>query len=258
VALALLLTVTHSSLTSSESSTGGDTDHAPLTASVPSNKGGPSSVANEATVGTIKGVVKLEGTPPPNKELNLGTCTSETKGPVYADTVLVKDGKLQNAFVYVKKGLESYKGGSVPSEPIVLDQKGCLYRPHVIGAQVGQKVVFLNSDPVLHNVRTVADVNATFNEMMQTKDTRLTKVFDKEEVPVRAKCDVHPWMSAFLGVVPHPFHAVSNEAGEITLQNVPEGEYEIEAWHEAFGRQSQKVKVEARKTVQLVLTFKAP
>lgn len=257
IALALLLTATHSALTSSESTTaGGDVDHAPLTASTPSNKGGPEKVANEAVVGVVKATVRLEGAPPPNKELNLGTCTTETKGPAFADTVLAKDGKLQNAFVYVKKGLESYKGPPAPAEPIVMDQKGCLYRPHVIGAQVGQKVVFLNSDPVLHNVRTVADVNATFNEMMQTKDTRLTKTFDKEEVPVRAKCDVHPWMSAFIGVVPHPFHAVTGDAGEITLQNVPEGEYEIEAWHEAFGRQSQKVKVEARKTAQLTLTFK--
>jgi plastocyanin len=259
-ALAILLTATHSSLTASESSTssGGDSSAStPLTASTPSSRGGPDKVANEAVVGTIKGVIKLEGTPPPNKELNLGTCTSETKGPVFADTVLAKDGKLQNAFVYVKKGLESYKGASAPAEPIVMDQKGCLYRPHVIGAQVGQKVVFLNSDPVLHNVRTVADANATFNEMMQTKDTRLTKTFDKEEVPVRAKCDVHPWMAAFIGVVPHPFHAVSSETGEVTFQNVPEGEYEIEAWHEAFGRQTQTVKVEPRKIAQLTITFKA-
>lgn len=261
-ALAILLTVTHSALTSSESSTSADGESSmagqQLSASTPSSKGGPEKVANEAVVGTVKGVIKLEGTPPPNKELNLGTCTTETKGPVYADTVLVKDGKLQNAFVYVKKGLEGYKGATTPTEPIVMDQKGCVYRPHVIGAQVGQKVIFLNSDPVLHNVRTVADANATFNEMMQTKDTRLTKVFDKEEVPVRAKCDVHPWMAAFIGVVPHPFHAVSSEAGEVTFQNVPEGEYEIEAWHEAFGRQTQKVKVEARKTAQLAITFKAP
>src|SRR5690606_36970586 len=103
-ALAILLTVTHSSLTSSDSATSaGDTDNTPLTASTPSSKGGPDQVANPATVGTIKATVRLDGTPPPNKELNLGTCTSETEGPVYADTVLVKEGKLKSAFVYVKK-----------------------------------------------------------------------------------------------------------------------------------------------------------
>jgi plastocyanin len=259
-ALALLLTVTHSSLTSSTSSSAGVDPAAstgPLAASEPSSKGGPKQVANESVVGSLKGTVRLDGTPPANKELNVGTCTTENKGPVHADTVLARDGKLQNAFVYVKKGLEAYKGPAAPEEPIVMDQKACVYHPHVIGARVGQKVVFLNSDPVLHNVRTVADQNAPFNDMMPTKDMRLAKTFDKEEVMVRAKCDVHPWMSAFVGVVPHPFFAVSNEAGEISLQNVPEGDYELEAWHEAYGRQTQKVKVEARKSAQVAFTFRA-
>jgi uncharacterized membrane protein/plastocyanin len=258
-ALAILLTATHSSLTSSSSSAGVDpvASTGPLSASEPSNAGGPKQVANESIVGNVKAVVLLQGTPPPPKELNLGTCTTESKGPVYADTVMAKGGKLQNAFVWVKKGLDSYKGPAAPEEPIVMDQKGCVYHPHVIGARVGQKIVFLNSDPVLHNVRTVADVNAPFNDMMPTKDMRLAKTFDKEEVMVRAKCDVHPWMAAFVGVVNHPFFAVSNEAGELTLQNVPEGEYEVEAWHEAFGRTQQKLKVEARKTAQLTFTFRA-
>jgi uncharacterized membrane protein/plastocyanin len=258
--LAVLLTVTHSSLTSSSSSSSaGDpaASTAPLSATEPSSTGGPKQVANESSVGNLKGTVRLDGTPPPNKELNVGTCTTNTMGPVHADTVLAKDGKLQNAFVWVKKGLESYKGTAAPEEPVVMDQKGCVYHPHVVGARVGQKVVFLNSDPVLHNVRTVADQNAPFNDMMPTKDMRLAKTFDKEEVPVRAKCDVHPWMSAFVGVVPHPFFAVSNAAGEIDLQNVPEGDYEIEAWHEAYGRQSQKVKIEARKTARVSFTFRA-
>lgn len=257
--LAVLLTVTHSALTSSSSSSGVDpvASTGPLTPSEPSSTGGPKQVANESIVGKVKGTVRLDGTPPPPKELNLGTCTTESKGKVLSDTVLVKDGKLQNAFVWVKKGLESYKSLAAPEEPIVMDQKGCLYHPHVIGARVGQKVVFLNSDPVLHNVRTVAETNAPFNDMMPTKDMRLAKTFDKEEVMVRAKCDVHPWMAAFVGVVNHPFFAVSNEAGEFDLTNVPEGEYELEAWHEAFGRQSQKLKVEARKTATVAFTFRA-
>ena len=105
----------------------------------------------------------------------------------------MKDGKLQNAFVWVKNGLGSYKGPEVPAEPIVMDQKGCLYHPHVIGARVGQKVVFLNSNPVLHNVRTIAEQNAPFNDMMPTRDMRLAKTFDKQEVMVRAKrCRARP------------------------------------------------------------------
>ena len=255
--LAVLFTVGHSALTSSAPSTEADTQAGALSASVPSSTGGPKQVANESVVGNVKGTVRLDGKPPPPKELNLGTCTTDSKGPVFSDAVLVKDGKLQNAVVWVKKGLESYKGAEPPAEPVVMDQKGCVYRPHVIGAQVGQKVVFLNSDPVLHNVRTIAEANAPFNDMMPTKDMRLAKTFDKQEVMVRAKCDVHPWMASFVGVVAHPFFAVSSEGGEFTLQNVPEGDYEIEAWHEAYGRQTQKVKVEARKTATTAFTFRA-
>lgn len=258
-ALLVLLTISHSSLTSepvSAGSAGGDPS-APLTATTPDTKGGPEKVANEAVVGIVKGTVKLEGTPPPNKQLNVGTCTSDVKGPVFSDAVLVNGGNLQNAFVWIKGGLDSYKSPAPPSEPVVVDQKGCMYKPHVVGARVGQKVIFLNSDPVLHNVRAVAETNAVFNDMMPTKDMRLEKVFEKTEVPVRAKCDVHPWMSAFIGVVPHPFHAVSGAAGEFSLVNVPEGTYEIEAWHEVFGRQTQKLTVKPRETVTITLTFRA-
>lgn len=254
--LAVLLVIVHSSLTSAPQAPATADANTPLEASKPSNKGGPEKVANEAVVGTLKGEVHLEGTPPPNKELNVGTCVSDVKGPITSDAVLVKGGKLQNAFVHLK-GLDGYKGPPAPSEPVVMDQKGCMYRPHVIGARVGQKVVFLNSDPVLHNVRSVVEANAPFNDMMPTKDMRLEKTFEKAEVPVRAKCDVHPWMSAFIGVVAHPFFAVTDAAGEFSLVNVPEGEYEIEAWHEAFGRQTARVKVKARETAQATLTFRA-
>ncbi len=257
VSLIVLLTIAHSSLTSTTSSST-DASNGPLTPTTPSNTGGPDKVANEATVGIVKVAVKLEGTPPPPKELNVGTCTSEVKGPVYDGAVLVKNGKLENAFVWIKSGIDATKAPAPPDEPVVIDQKGCMYKPHVVGARVGQKVIFLNSDPVLHNVRSVGEANATFNEMMPTKDMRLPKTFEKPEVPVRAKCDVHPWMSAFIGVVDHPFFAVSSEAGEATLQNVPEGDVEIEAWHESFGRQSQKVKVKARGTVDVAFTFKVP
>lgn len=259
-ALGALLLVTHSSLTSSVTAQDAEaaTAKGTLTASTPSSKGGPERVANEAVVGVVKGTIAFDGVPPAPKELNVGTCSSDVQGPVMSDAVLVKDGKLKNAFVWIKKGLESYKAPAPPVEPIVMDQKGCLYRPHVIGARVGQKVIFLNSDPVLHNVRSVGEANATFNDMMPTKDMRLVKTFDKEEVPVRAKCDVHPWMTAFVGVVPHPFFAVSNDAGEFSLVNVPEGEYELEAWHEVFGRQTKTIKVAARGSITADLTFRAP
>lgn len=257
-ALLALMAIAHSPLTTERASAGagGSEPPAPLTATVPSAKGGPDEVTDGAVVGVVKGKIRLEGTPPPNKPLNVGTCVSDAKGPVMSDAVLVHGGDLQNAFVWIKGGLDAYKSPPAPSEPVVVDQKSCVYKPRVVGARVDQKVVFLNSDPVLHNVRAVAEANAVFNDMMPSKDMRLEKVFTKTEVPVRAKCDVHPWMSAFIGVVPHPFYAVSGASGEFTLVNVPEGTYEIEAWHEVFGRQSQTVTVAPRDTTTLTLTFR--
>ncbi len=257
VALLLLLTVTHSSLTSSAEVPSGDptSSGAPLSATAPANTGGPAQVANESVVGTVKGVVRFLGTPPPPKQINLGTCTSDHAGPVFSDAFLVKEGKVQNAFVWIKSGIDASKAPPPPKEPIVMDQKGCVYKPHVVGARVGQKVVFLNSDPVLHNVRAVADKNAAFNEMMPTKDMRIGKTFDKEEVMVRAKCDVHPWMAAFVGVVAHPYFAVSGENGDFTLRNVPQGEVEIEAWHESLGRATKRVIVKSRESVEVAFDF---
>lgn len=252
-----LLTLVHSSLTSAPTASSTTDPSKPLNATVPTNIGGPEKVANESTVGSVKGTVVLEGTPPPNKAINIGTCVSDAKGPVNEDKVLVQGGKLQNSFVWIKTGLDSYRAGDPPAEPVVLDQKGCIYKPHVVGARVGQKVVVLNSDPVLHNVHSETKQNSEFNEMMPTKDMRIEKVFEKTEVPVRAKCDVHPWMSAFVGVVPHPFFAVTDASGTFTLNNVPEGDYEIEAWHEVFGRQTAKLKVKAREAAAVTLTFKA-
>lgn len=255
-ALLVLLGISHSSLTSGPSSASTSTPGAALTPTVPRSTGGPDRVPNESVVGSVRGLVLLEGTPPPNKPLNVGTCTSEVKGPVTSDAVLAADGKLQNAFVWIKGGLGAYRGPPAPAEPVVVDQKACMYTPHVVGARVGQKVIFLNSDPVLHNVRTVAEANTTFNDMMPAKDMRLEKVFDKPEVPVRAKCDVHPWMTAFVGVVAHPFFAVTASSGEFSLVNVPEGQYEIEAWHEVFGRRTETLTVKAREIARVTFTFR--
>jgi hypothetical protein len=123
--------------------------------------------------------------------------------------------------------------------------------------QVGQSVAFLNSDPLLHNVRTVAERNAAWNDLMPTRDTRLSKRFEQPEVMVHAKCDIHPWMSAFIGVLPHAYFAVSNDRGEVLLRNVPPGEYGLEAWHEVFGRLSRPVKVTAQATAEAEFVFQA-
>jgi plastocyanin len=173
---------------------------------------------------------------------------------MFANDVLVKDGRVQNAFVWIKEGMSDWKGAP-PSEEVILDQHGCVYAPRVIGAEVGQRVTFVNSDPVLHNVRVVSDKNPTFNLNMAAKGMRLSKTFTAADVMLAAKCDVHPWMSGFIGVVPHPYYAVSGPAGELTLKNVPPGEYGVEAWHEVYGRKAKKVVVGANTAARVDFVF---
>jgi len=168
----------------------------------------------------------------------------------------VNNKRLQNAFVWISKGLENYSGPS-SQEEVLIDQLGCVYKPHVIGVQVGQPVTFLNSDTVFHNVRTVAKNNAVFNEMTPTKNTKFTKKFMRPEIMITAKCDVHPWMGVHIGVIPHPFFAVSNEKGEFSIENVPAGTYTFEAWHEIYGRLSKEITVTAENATETDFTFTA-
>ena len=137
---------------------------------------------------------------------------------------------LQNAFVYVKDGLGN-RTFPVPKTPVVLDQQGCKYRPHVVGIQVGQPLEVRNSDSTLHNVHAIPKVNKEFNFGQPTKGMKSSRTFDKAEVMVPFKCDVHGWMNAYAGVVAHPFFAVSKADGSFEIKGLPPGSYTVEVWH---------------------------
>lgn len=193
--------------------------------------------------GKIRGVVKWNGAVPPPQEVSLfGGCEAGGTGKASIPPVVSTSGLLAEAFVAVSAGVEGY---AFPqrSEEIVVDQKGCLYTPRVLGAQVGQRVTFLNSDPLFHNVRSVAKVNETFSANMPAQNQREIKVFRKPEVMVQTRCDLHPWMVAHVGVKEHPWFAVTGTDGGFVLDGVPAGEVEVEAWHEQGGRKTQKVTV---------------
>src|SRR6476646_7785200 len=162
----------------------------------------------------ITGSVKLEGSPPEARVIRMTSdplCMPE--GPTLSEVVLVGPGNgLQNVFVYVKDGLGD-RTFPAPKTPVVLDQKGCKYSPHVFGAQVGQPVSIVNSAPTLHNVHAVPKANDEFNFGQQKKGMETTRTFDKPEVMVPFRCDVHGWMNAYAGIVAHPFFAVSKPDG---------------------------------------------
>jgi plastocyanin len=155
----------------------------------------------------------------------------------------VNAGKMQNVLVRVTKGHEGIAPTPVPTEEVILDQKGCIYTPRVVGARVGQKVTFINSDPIFHNVRSVTNLNQRFNVAMPKKDQRETRVFNKPEIFLQAKCSVHPWMTGYVAVMDHSFFSVTNAKGEFQIKDLPPGNYTLEAWHEVFGTLTQEITI---------------
>jgi hypothetical protein len=183
-------------------------------------------------------------------------CLSLHKEPVTSEEVLVADGKLQNVFVYVKEGLEKYSF-TPPAEPAKINQEGCHYGPHVGGMMVNQKLKIINSDSTLHNIHCWAEKNPQFNIGQPVKGMETEKTFTTPEILIHFKCDVHKWMSAYLGVLTHPYYSVTGKDGAFTLKNLPPGDYVIEAWHEKYGTQTQKVTVADKDAKEVAFTFKA-
>ncbi|MBI3010751.1 MAG: carboxypeptidase regulatory-like domain-containing protein, partial [Candidatus Omnitrophica bacterium] len=146
---------------------------------------------------------------------------------------------------------------SAPTQPVTLDQNGCWYTPHVFGIQANQPLEIVNSDATLHNVNAKPTTNQPFNIAQPVKGMKTTKKFTKPEIMVKFKCNVHPWMSAYAGVVNHPYFAVSDEQGAFSITGLPAGTYELEAWHEKFGTQTQTLTVAEGETKQTEWSFRA-
>ena len=182
----------------------------------------------------ITGKITFKGTRPPEKTIDMASdpkCGALHSKPITTRHYVVdKDGGLANVFVYLKTGLEG-KTFPVPAEAGLLDQIGCEYTPYVSGLMVGQKLKIKNSDPTLHNVHMMSKNNKEFNFAQPLKDQVNEKTFSNPEVMVKFKCDVHNWMFAYAGVLPHPFYAVSGKDGTFKIKDVPPGKYTIEAYH---------------------------
>jgi hypothetical protein len=222
----------------------------------------PAAEAPAGGTGSIKGAVTLSGQPPTLKKINMGAeqhCKMQhaDNPPVEQKVVTNPDGTLRNVFVYVKDGLAGKKFPT-PTDEVKIDQSGCMYEPHVLGIMVGQPLKITNSDPLLHNIHSLSKNSPQFNIGMPTKGMDLPpRKFTAEEVMVRIKCDVHPWMEAFVGVLNHPFYSVTGDGGTFELKDVPEGTYTIEAWHETYGTQTQSVTVKPGEPMQVNFAFQA-
>jgi hypothetical protein len=178
------------------------------------------------------------------------------KEAVYSEEVVVNDnGTLRDVYVYVKDGLGD-RTFPVPSDPVVLDQRGCHYIPHVLALMTGQKLEVRNDDPTNHNIHPLPTQNREWNQSQPPGAAPLVQDFARPEVMIPIKCNVHPWMKAYVGVQRHPFAAVTGADGTFTIKGLPPGDYTIEVWQEKYGTQEMKVTVGPSETKTADFTYK--
>jgi hypothetical protein len=197
---------------------------------------------------TIRGTVAFTGAVPPPEPIDMSeepTCAEKHGGQATMTRVAASDGHLANVFVYVKEGLS----GARPSagEPALLDQTGCEYVPHVLGVQTGQDITIRNSDGLAHNINATPRESRGFN-FSQPTSMEMTRAFSAPEIMIPVRCDIHGWMEAYIGVVDHPYFAVTGADGTFEIVNLPAGTYVVEAWHETLGTQTMNVTVAANET----------
>jgi hypothetical protein len=209
--------------------------------------------------GTVAGKAVFKGTPPPRKPANTSVDPNCAKhpAPLSEDFVVAADGSLANVVVYVKEGLPEGRQFAPPAEPVVIDQVGCRYTPHVVVARIGQPLRVTNGDVTLHNVHGMPRNASEFNVVQGQKGSANQWTFKEAERGFLLKCDVHPWMRAYVWVLDHPYFAVSREDGSFALPKLPAGAYTIAAWHERAGTREQSVTVDEGKRVEVSFTFEA-
>lgn len=211
--------------------------------------------------GTITGKVKFTGTAPRNPTIDMSeeaACKAKyTTPPTEENVVAGAANALANVFVYVKSGVPAGQTFPTPTTPVVMDQQGCRYHPHVFGAMVNQPIEVRNSDPLLHNIKAVAKKNRPFNVSQPTAGMKRNVTFSQPEVMVSLECNVHGWMHAYVGVRPDPFYAVSGPDGSFSITGLPPGTYTVEAWHEKFGTQTATVTIAGTESKTANFTFAA-
>ena len=215
----------------------------------------PATPIDQATVGSVSGVVKYAGTAPKPAKIDMSQDPA-CKGSNTAETLVVNGGNLENAFVYVKDGLGS-RTFDVPKEAVTLDQQGCRYHPHVLGVMTGQQVKILNSDPTTHNIHPTPKDNREWNESQPPKAAPIEKTFAREEIMLPVKCNQHPWMKMYINVVKSPFFAVTDKDGKYTLKGLPPGDYTVAVVQEKLGEQTQKVTVGPKESKTVDFSYKA-
>lgn len=241
---------------SEDPASGGETAHqaAPETTSAPAEA--VAKTIDPSTVGRVQGRVEALGTPRKPEVLpTLGDpfCMQAHRelGGFPDDRILVEQGRLQNAFVWVKSGLEGYQFDPAGLPQATIAQEGCRYSPKVQGIQLGQTLMVSTADATLHNVHSHPEKNREQNFAMPPGSPALPLKFKQGEVMVPIACDVHAWMKCFVGVVEHPFFAVTGADGTFDLAGLPPGDYVLGVWHEMLGFKEVPFSLEPNATLAL-------
>ncbi len=214
-----------------------------------------------STAGAISGSIRFAGKRPAARRISMDAeqdCQKLHKTPVYEE--LVKTGKaggLANVFVYVKSGLEG-KSFEPPTTTVVIDQQGCQFAPRVVALRAGQTLEVKNSDPVSHNIHPMPRNNRDWNQQQPPGSPDLRRRFGYPEVMIPVKCNIHNWMRTYIGVLQHPYFAVTGDDGAFTFDPLPPGRYTVAAWHETLGEASQEVEVKAGARAPVAFTFRPP
>src|SRR6266478_3899 len=220
--------------------------------------GSPASSASTTGTATVRGEVKFEGGVPKATPINMAadpSCAKQHPTPVLSqDIVSDAKGGLQNVVVFIADGLGD-RTFDPPSQPAVIQQKGCMYQPHVLAVQANQKLDVVNSDTTTHNIHPTPKNNREWNKA-QSPHVPIEETFAREEIAIPVKCNVHPWMRGYIAVFKHPYFAVTDNRGSFELKNVPPGEYTIQAWHEKYGALTQKVNLAPNQSQEVEFVFK--
>jgi hypothetical protein len=213
-----------------------------------------------ATAGTVTGAIKFAGSKPARQAISMAAdegCQKASAGKtVYDDAVLIgKNGGLANAFVYIQAGLEGKKF-EPNSEAVVLDQHGCMFVPRITGIRAAQSLDLKNGDAVSHNVHPLPVNNREWNQEQAPQAPTVEHKFARPEIMIPVKCNIHAWMHAYIGVVDHPYFAVTGPDGAFEWKNVPPGDYTVGVWHEKLGKQEQQMHVAASGSAAVNFTYR--
>jgi plastocyanin len=219
----------------------------------------PTSTTNTSPAARIKGVVKFEGKAPKPAAINMAadpTCARQHPSPATSqDVVADPQGGLQNVIVFISDGLGD-KTFDAPTQPVVIDQKGCMYQPHVLAVRANQPLEVINDDATSHNIHPMPTNNREWNKS-EPPGARAEAAFPREEIAIPVKCNIHPWMKGYVAVFKHPYFAVTGKDGSFDLSNLPPGTYIIKAWHEKLGTSTQQITIGTNETKAVDFVFKS-